>query len=194
MRTAIDVTAAVSSMARVFDKAIEGETIAFFAKVLLGRLTADEACEAIAVWCARHPRWPAPAQLIELVYPQTEARDGAAELAMRLRATIARRGYTWEQTCRYDGHASIEAAIEAEVGLDALAVVRRCGGWAAFCREWGGDEGDTSSRAQLRGLCEAVSKNAGLLPALSAPRTTARVDGPQHIGAILGGKIDPPVS
>lgn len=158
MKTTNDVTAAITGMARVYDKAIEGETIAFYAKILLGRLTADESCSAIAKWCATQQRWPAPAHIIEVIYPQSEVRDYATELATRLRTAIARRGYTWESTYRYDGWASLNEAIQNELGDEALSVVERSGGWQAFCREWGGDVGDTSARAQLRGLCEVALK------------------------------------
>jgi hypothetical protein len=185
MKTATDVTAAVKSMARVFDRTLEGETIAFFARVLLNRLSADEACEAIAKWCATQARWPAPANIIGMVHPQVEARDEAAELVQRLRATIARRGYTWESTYRYDGYDSIDEAIMAELGDEGLAIVQRCGGWAAFCREWGGENGDTSARAQLRGLCEAALKNTAASPALALP--AKRTQGLEHISGILGG-------
>jgi hypothetical protein len=93
-----------------------------------------------------------------MVYPQSEVRDDAAELTTRMRAAIARRGYTWESTYRYDGYDSISEAIRAELGEPALFVVERAGGWRRFCEEWGGDVGDTSARAQLRGLCEVALK------------------------------------
>ena len=158
MKTTNDVTAAITGMARVYDKAIEGETIAFFAKIILSKLTADQACESIAKWCATQQRWPAPAHIIEVVFPQSEVRDEAAELSTRLRTAIARRGYTWESTYRYDGYESVTEAIVAELGDAALEVVERSGGWRRFCEEWGGDVGDTSARAQLRGLCEVALK------------------------------------
>lgn len=158
MKTENDVAAAVRGMAKIYDKGIEAETIAFYTEVLLGVLTPDEACSAIARWAASEPRWPAPAQIIHLLKPKQEARDIAGELAQDLLRLIAQKGYTWEATFRYDGYTNIEEAILCEVGEEAVAVVRRSGGWSNFCREWGGEQGDGTARAQLRGLCESAVK------------------------------------
>ena len=172
-------------MARLYDRQqLDAETIAFYAQVLLRRLTAEQACDAIAKWAETETRWPSPGSIIALVYPKAEARDEAADLALRLSVLIARKGYTWESTYRYDGYDSIDEAILIELGDDALALVHRHGGWAAFCREWGGEDGDTSARAQLRGLCEATLKHAGQRPALGPAKQ--RTQGLEHIGAILG--------
>lgn len=175
MATTTDVTRAIARLARLYAKELDADTITFIAEVLLGSLTADQACRAIAQWAAKETRWPAPAQLIELTHPKADARDEAAELANRLRTAIARHGYVWESTYRYDGHASIDAAIEAELGPQALAVVQRSGGWARFCKEWGGDTGDTSARAQLREMCGAVAKGAGGPEAARIAEATAKL-------------------
>lgn len=184
MATEADVARQVGKLAKLYGREMTPDVIAFFVEILIGALSADEACEAIALWAKRETRWPAPAQIIALVRPIAEARDEAAELAQRLRAAISRRGYTWESTYRYDGYDSIDEAILIELGDDALALVHRHGGWAAFCREWGGEDGDTSARAQLRGLCEATLKHAGQRPALGPAKQ--RTQGLEHIGAILG--------
>lgn len=187
MATTADVARSVGKLARLYRNELDADTIEFYAEVLLRRMTPEQACDAIAKWAEAEPRWPSPGQIISLVHPKAEAKDEAAELAQRLRVAISRHGYTWESTHRYDGHASIDDAIRSELGDAALSLVQRCGGWSAFCREWGGEDGDTSARAQLRGLCEASLKNTAASPALALP--AKRTPGIEHAGAILGGFI-----
>lgn len=187
MKTEDDVATAIRGMAKIYDKGIEAETIAFYAEVLLGVLTAGEACSAIGRWAASEPRWPAPAQIVQLLKPKQAPRDIAGDLAQDLLRLIGQKGYTWESTFRYDGYPDIESAIISEAGEEALSVVRRSGGWSNFCREWGGEQGSGTARAQLRGLCESAVKHAdgGLV---GAGRITA---GPQRIGELLGPRRDP---
>lgn len=178
MRQPSDVNLAIKGMAKVFSHDIDGETIAFYAKVLLTKLSPDEACAAVARWCAHEARWPAPAQIINAVRPKPNERDEASALAMKLTALIGRRGYTWTSTYRYDGHVSFEAALAAEVGSEAaVELVRRSGGWERFCREFGGDVGNTAARAQLRDLCAAVQKTTlAEMQALPPRRETATIE------------------
>lgn len=159
MKTALDVNQAVRGMAQLYQHDGDGEMIAFYTQILLLKLSAVEACRAIAQWGATEARWPAPAQIIQLLKPMLKpmlkAKDAAGDLSQTLLTLISRRGYTWESTYRYE-YPTLEEAIEREAGLEALAVVARCGGWANFCREWGGEQGDGTARAQLRGLCESA--------------------------------------
>lgn len=100
---------------------------------------------------------PTVGDLLEYLRPKVAERQQGAELASKMIAHIARRGYTWVQTFQYDGHATFEDAIRAELGDAAVEIVSRCGGWQRFCREF--DTGlNTNARPQLRELCE-VSVN-----------------------------------
>lgn len=174
MKTAGDVNQAVRGMAQLYRNEGDGEMIAFYTQILLSQLTPEQACSSIATWCASESRWPAPAMIIQLLKPKKETRDVAGDLMTDLMRLIGQKGYTWESTYRYDGYASLEEAIASECGEHALAVVARVGGWSRFCREWGGEEGDGTARAQLRGLCESQLKfpaSADARPALPAPGT-----------------------
>lgn len=178
MATEIDVATRIGQLAKLYGQEKSADTVVFFVDVLLRRLSPDEACEAISRWAEKETRFPAPAALIQLIKPSPDANDEATEMSMRLSTLIARRGYTWESTYRYDGYASIDEAITAEAGPLALDVVRRCGGWAAFCREWGKEEGNTAARAQLRGVCHAIGGGAGR-------------DNPAIAGRSVAGFLDP---
>lgn len=180
--TADDVVAGVGKLAKLYRNDIGSDTLVFYAEILLGKLTPDEACEAIHRWAARETRWPSPAHLIELVKPKQEPRDEAADLSQALLTLIARKGYVWESTCRYDGYSSAEEGVECELGEVAADVVRRCGGWASFCKEWGGEVGSGTTRAQLRGLCESAAKRE--VSIISRDRIEP---GPQLVGYLLGG-------
>ncbi len=187
MATANDVFDDVGKLAALFGRDIPGPALKFFVEVLLEHLTPDEARAAINRWAARETRWPAPAHLIELMKPKLEARDEASELSQDLLSLIASKGYTWESTCRYDGYESAEQGVELELGPHAAAIVRRCGGWARFCKEWGGEEGSTSLRAQLRGMCESALKRE---PSDFVPRGQIG-SGPQLVGKLLmAGYVD----
>lgn len=161
MKTIDDVVGALTSLAKLYDRQLEARTIVFYSDVILGKLTPDEACQAVSKWAERETKFPPPVGLIEIIKPKIQTIDAATELSMRLSNLIARRGYTWDSTCRYDGYANVNDAVVGEAGHDAAEVVRRCGGWVAFCKEWGGESGNTAARAQLRGVCQAIASGAG---------------------------------
>lgn len=190
MKTPSDVIDRLSKLAQLNSKQLDPDTIVFFSDILHGQLTSDEACKAIAQWAATQTRWPAPADLIQLIKPKATQRDEASALAQGLIALIGRRGYTWEHTYKYDGYSSVDEAVQAELGDTAIAVVRRCGGWAAFCRQYGGEEGDGTLRAQLRDLCSAIAVTPTASRGLLDPMRKSTGQ-PMAIGDIMRAQLPP---
>lgn len=119
----------------------------------------DEAASvALLQWVRQNQRssFPTPGELLAILQPQATPKVEASELASKVVAAIARRGYTWIDTYRYDGHASWREACEKELGGVVLAFCDSVGGWHEVCRQFGGNEPTSSLRAQLRDTLENV--------------------------------------
>jgi hypothetical protein len=161
MATEAEVIKKLGAFAKITGRELSAEALTFYADVLLDELDPDEALAALRKWAAspRGDRFPSAGQLIGIAHPEVEERDEANEAANKLLGLISRKGYTWSSTYRYDGHATLEAAINTEAGPGAWGVVEQCGGWPEFCRQF--DQGlNSNARPQLRDLLESRSKIA----------------------------------
>jgi hypothetical protein len=167
------------SLARMQNRDMTPEAFELFEFVVLepyGEELAQRALQSFVRGTARG--FPMPGELVALIEgPKLQPKQIASETATRMLGTISRRGYTWTDTYRYDGHETFEHAVRAEIGEEAIPVLNMCGGWQAFCQQF--DEGTNgNARAQLRDLLETqiVRQNAEQLRASLNPPRNAKAD------------------
>ncbi len=144
----------LGKVAKLTGRDIGADALVFFAEVIAEAIPVDQARAALRKWAMSQSRFPTPGDLIGMVQgPQLQPKQMAAETTTRMLGMISRRGYTWTDTFRYDGHETFEDAVRAELGNEAIGVLNMCGGWQRFCQQF--DEGVNGNvRAQLRDLLE----------------------------------------
>lgn len=149
-----DLVKDLGKVAKLVGRDINAEALVFFAEVVADAVPVDAARAALRKWAVSQSRFPTPSDIIGLVRgPELQPKQIAAETTTRMLGMISRRGYTWTDTYRYDGHETFEDAVRAEIGEEAIAVLNMCGGWQRFCQQF--DEGTNGNvRAQLRDLLE----------------------------------------
>lgn len=145
-------------LARAANREMLPETYELYDLLVLEPFGDDAASTALLAWVRQNQRalFPTPGELLAILQPEASPKSQASELAAKVLAMIARRGYTWVDTFRYDGHATFRDALEKELGGPAAAFVERLGGWGEVCRQFGGTESPAALRAQLRDSLESV--------------------------------------
>lgn len=144
----------LGKLAKITGRDVSAAVLVFFAEVIAEAVPVDAARSALRKWAVAQSRFPTPGDLIALVEgPKLQPKQIASETATRMLGMISRRGYTWTDTFRYDGHETFDDAVKADIGEEAIAVLNMCGGWQRFCQQF--DEGvNGNARAQLRDLLE----------------------------------------
>jgi hypothetical protein len=163
----------------------------------IGDLPVEPVIKAFEGWVktSKAKTYPLPADIRDLVTPSVDDRNIALDLAKRISGAISRRGWTWPSNFHYEGFASFEEAVIAELGELAWVVICRRGGWQKIHDEY--FEVDTGIfTAQLRDHIESVIKmaKAGILdtpPALPQPQNAElpRLEGLTPIGQIGEGLL-----
>ncbi len=149
------------ALARMANRDMAPEAFELFEALVLEPYGEDAARRALSEFVRGAARgFPMPGELIALIEgPQITPKQIASEAAGAILGAIARRGYTWTDTFRYDGFTTFEEAVRAELGEMAIGVLNICGGWQRFCQQF--DEGVNSNvRAQLRDLLEVQTIRA----------------------------------
>jgi hypothetical protein len=149
----------------------------------------DASSAALLQWVRQNQRslFPTPGELLAILQPEASPKSQASELAARVLAAIARRGWTWSQSFHYDGHATFRDALVSELGEPVAAFVERLGGWGEVCRQFGGNDAPAALRAQLRDSLESVvvqHASAKLLGASKPKVIESRRGELTHIGEI----------
>lgn len=144
------------ALARMTNRDLSPEAFELFEALVLEPHGETVAMGALTQYTRSSARgFPMPGELLEIIDgPAITPKQIANETAARMLGLISRRGHTWTDTFRYDGHETFEDAVRAEIGEEAIGVLNMCGGWQRFCRQF--DEGENgNARPQLRDLLEA---------------------------------------
>lgn len=184
------------AMARVANRDLGADGLELYKLLVLDEHGDEAASAALLAWVRTNQRstFPTPGELLAILQPQAAPKSLATEIANRLIGTIARRGYTWVSTCRYDGHADVRGAISEEFGEHVADFIDRCGGWAEFCRQYGGDEQASTLRAQLRDALESavLKETSKALLGQSSSTERKQIAAPAHeIAQKRGGDMVP---
>lgn len=142
-------------LARMQGRDMTPEAFELFEFIVLEPYGEERAQQALQKFvCGTARGFPMPGELVALLEgPGLQPKQIAGETATRMLGMISRRGYTWTDTYRYDGHPTFDDAVRAELGAEAVPVLDMCGGWQRFCAQF--DEGvNGNARAQLRDLLE----------------------------------------
>lgn len=184
-------------LARVANRDMTPEAYELYDLLVLEPYGDAAASAALLGWVRQNQRgtFPTPGELLAVLAPQASPKALASELATKLLGVIARRGWTWAQTFRYDGHATFHDALVNELGEPVAAFVERTGGWGEVCRQFGGTDSPAALRAQLRDSLENTvaqhasgklleQKKSQAIEASAARRGGDLV----HVGAIRAAK------
>jgi hypothetical protein len=164
-------------LARMQGRDMTPEAFELFEFVVLEPYGEERAQQALQKFVRGTARgFPMPGELVALLEgPRLQPKQLAGETATRMLGMISRRGYTWTDTYRYDGHPTFDDAVRAELGEEAIPVLTMCGGWQRFCAQF--DEGmNGNARAQLRDLLETQLVRTQIVQhraSLEAPRGQA---------------------
>lgn len=145
-------------LARSANRDMQPETFELYDLLVLEPFGDDAASAALLAWVRQNQRssFPTPGELLAILQPEASPKSQASELAARVLAAIARRGWTWSQSFHYDGHATFHDALTNELGGPVATFVERLGGWGEVCRQFGGTDSPAALRAQLRDSLENI--------------------------------------